>query len=999
MTDQVTTLDQTTAVIDLTSASQGPVGFRYPGSPPFGDNELERQLFKGRARESSTVLHSILGSDLFLLYAVSGLGKTSLLNAGVMHELRERGYWPVSVRLNEPCPNATRAILTQLESAAAADPTIELEVRPGARLDSAELTLWDLLGSLEAWRNDELQQLVLVLDQFEELFTLDWDDDVRDLFISELGDVVRGHQTGARRTSTGQSKASSLPPRVKFVLVIREDALGELEALSTDIPNYMRHRFRLGPLDLDQAESAIREPGLVDDGRIGSARFEYTEEAAQEILDFLRTTTERGSTIRGDTVDPSQLQIICQYIERAILPQKKPAGSKSLVTIEAHDLGGHEGLERILSAFYDRIVESFPKSQQKAVESLCETGLINQNGRRLSLEEGEIGAAHSVTPEMLQQLVDQRLLRADPRVGSVYYEISHDTLVSPILAHRDRRRAEQRRKRLRWIGAAAGVIAIALVALSTLLLYGNDAEAEASAMPLGVGEAVRASLDDETSIARFVIADSPDTPLVIEVVPDLADEAYPLDVEIGGVNRVSPGQAEWSFLPPSPGGESTRNVNVTGNASTGSFTVTARPAQPPILEADENVGGAIDTAGEFDVFAVAGEVGAEMVLAVSPVTAGDRAVAKPLNMEITVVAPNGSTTPVDVEPDGPTTFSVGGEPGTFYIVVHGVRDSTGPFDISVSTLEVDVEALAVTSANPDNSSGLPGSEGVISRDQPLAVFSLELEPGTDMAVKVIPEGDFDPVLEVVSPDGLAETVDYDGSGGTELTILGGGGRYDLRVTGYEGSVGSFRIGTSMLETQQLAGGPVAGSLEGPFDVASFEFEGSGQLVAIDVVPVGLLDPVLLIVDPAGIPRIRDLAAAGTETAVIATEPGRYLVVIAGYYDTTGDFELTMTTPTVSQLAVGDEVRGTIATPGDIALYEVATDSSNLAVTLAPSGGLDALLEIAGQEWFFAIADEAGGEVDALVETYTPGSVVLVVSGLWDSTGEFTIYVEPEADTG
>ena len=82
-------------------AGEVTIRYRYPGAPPFEDTDLDRRLFRGRADEADTVLHSILSTNLFLLYAESGLGKTSLLNAGVLHELRTRGHWPVSVRLND----------------------------------------------------------------------------------------------------------------------------------------------------------------------------------------------------------------------------------------------------------------------------------------------------------------------------------------------------------------------------------------------------------------------------------------------------------------------------------------------------------------------------------------------------------------------------------------------------------------------------------------------------------------------------------------------------------------------------------------------------------------------------------------------------------------------------------------------------------------------------------------------------------------------------------
>jgi formylglycine-generating enzyme required for sulfatase activity len=62
----------------------------------------------------------------------------------------------------------------------------------------------------------------------------------------------------------------------------------------------------------------------------------------------------------------------------------------------------------------------------------------------LSLEEGEIQRTYRVSGETLRTVVELRLLRADRRVGSIYYELSHDTLVDPILAARRRREARAR---------------------------------------------------------------------------------------------------------------------------------------------------------------------------------------------------------------------------------------------------------------------------------------------------------------------------------------------------------------------------------------------------------------------------------------------------------------------------------------------------------------------------------------------------------------------------
>ena len=379
--------------------------YRYPGAPPFADTDLDRRLFHGRGVEIDTVLHSILSNNLFLVYGQSGLGKTSLLNAGVMQELRERGHWPVSLRLNDTRVSPAVAIREQLVGEGVTDSAVDIVL--GSDASDEDPTLWDLLGSLEVWRGNDLQRPVLVLDQFEELFTLDWDPAVRERFIREFGEVVRGHRSGGN--------GETPPPDVRFVLVIREDAVGLLEELSVDVPQIMRHRFRLGPLDPERAETAIREPGLLDDERLDSRRFEYTEEAAGAILSFLRTSSVRGVTKLADGVDPSQLQIVCQYVERAIVARKSEGlDPEAVVRIEAADLGGRAGLDRILSDFYRRAVETMPASEQKWVCNLCERGLINAQERRLSLEQESIEGDFGVGRSTLQALVDTRLLRSEP---------------------------------------------------------------------------------------------------------------------------------------------------------------------------------------------------------------------------------------------------------------------------------------------------------------------------------------------------------------------------------------------------------------------------------------------------------------------------------------------------------------------------------------------------------------------------------------------------------
>ncbi len=93
---------------------------------------------------------------------------------------------------------------------------------------------------------------------------------------------------------------------------------------------------------------------------------------------------------------------------------------------------------------------------------LCEQFLISPEGRRLSVEGRELRLQLKLPPEILNDLVERRLLRTDRRSDSTYYELSHDALVQPVL--------EGRRVQALVVGGAA-VLAGAVCLLVGALLF------------------------------------------------------------------------------------------------------------------------------------------------------------------------------------------------------------------------------------------------------------------------------------------------------------------------------------------------------------------------------------------------------------------------------------------------------------------------------------------------------------------------------------------------
>lgn len=422
---------------------------RYPGARSFRDDDLDRKIFYGRSSEKDTLLHLILAEDLVVLYARSGTGKTSLLNAGVLQGLRDEDYLPLMVRLNDPTAGPFKTLYEGIEEAAR---------RQGVEYVKGEqASLWHFFKTMELWREDTLLTPVLILDQFEELFTLQSQEN-RNAFIEQFAHLVRGN---APRGANGEpaQHLSDASPALKVLLSIREDFLGNLEDLAHKVPHILHTRFRLGPLSPADARQAIEKPAQIVDAQITTPRFEYTAGTVDKILKFLCQRRVRETMVPSEEVEPFQLQLICQHVE-SIVGSRQATNDSNLTIDYEEDLAGDDGLRGMLKHFYDAQIEELaPVYGKKSLFRLCEEGLISSHGRRLSLEEGEIERQFKIPPPALLQLVDRRLLRAEPRLGSKFYELSHDTLVDPILESRKKR---TRSRRIRNAGISAALVFLIL---------------------------------------------------------------------------------------------------------------------------------------------------------------------------------------------------------------------------------------------------------------------------------------------------------------------------------------------------------------------------------------------------------------------------------------------------------------------------------------------------------------------------------------------------------
>lgn len=437
----------------------------WPGLMPF--TEEAQAYFHGRETEAAELLRLIKRETLTVLFGQSGLGKSSLLHAGLFPQLRAEEFLPVYVRLDVSAQALPLA--EQVLAAIAATCAQHSVESPGAV--SGE-TLWEFFHRRDAdfWSaRNRLLTPVLVLDQFEEIFTLgrrieDMEQRCR-AFLEELGDLIedRAPAALAQRLDLEPALAQTLDfsrHTYKVVLSFREDYLAEFEGLRDLIRSIMHNRLRLTRMNGEQAKEAV----LLSGGPL------VTDAVAQQIIRFVaapRAGVRGGDELSRLEIEPALLSVVCRELNNQRLRKRQPQ-----ITTDMLQAGAQQ---QIIRDFY----ESSLAGIDPRVREFIEDQLLTEAGFRDSFAYDDALALPGVTREAIALLIARRLLRLEERSSVLRVELTHDLLTEVARESRDqrqqrdaeRRKQEQetvRRRRSRRFGVIAGLATVGAIAVAVV---------------------------------------------------------------------------------------------------------------------------------------------------------------------------------------------------------------------------------------------------------------------------------------------------------------------------------------------------------------------------------------------------------------------------------------------------------------------------------------------------------------------------------------------------
>lgn len=429
----------------------------WPGLASY--DEAAQAYFAGRDAEIADLVRRITDEPVTVLFGKSGLGKSSLLKAGVFPVLRQRGLLPVPLRLlfGSDAPEPFEQIAQALFEAFAAE-NIDHPPRADGEL------LWDYLhrDGLRFWTPKVRPvQPVFVLDQFEEVFTLGRraGGGVADALRDRLADLAGNRIPAQLAERAERNEALALDVHAqpyKIVLSLREDFLPDLEGWVQAMPSLRRNRMRLAPLQRREALQAVhneRTAHLVDAA------------LAARIVDYLAGAADGDA---APVVEPALLSLVCRGINEARKHNDKERFDDAM--FEA-------GKGRIVVDFYRESLADQPARVARFIEDelVTEQGFRNSYSVVAAVERG------LVRREEIAALVDRRLLRLEHHLGAERVELTHDLLTRAVLEGRGRRVAQEagrQRRRILWRYGSAGLAAIALIVVLIGVLYNHRVSSE-----------------------------------------------------------------------------------------------------------------------------------------------------------------------------------------------------------------------------------------------------------------------------------------------------------------------------------------------------------------------------------------------------------------------------------------------------------------------------------------------------------------------------------------
>lgn len=394
----------------------------YVGLQPY--SEGDQDYFFGRERDSRIITSNLYAASLTVLYGPSGVGKSSILRAGVFPRLQTSPRTAVVIFDGWADQNVLSTLkVLCLEAVASATGETDLQFDLSLPLDELLFSATQAFGGT----------ILIILDQFEEYFLYHPETEIDNLFDEEFARTINRDEIDGN-----------------FLVSMREDSLSRLDRFRVRIPNMLSNALRLRHLDDDSARAAIRKPLEVYAAQHPDRPPMFIEDGlVDELLEEIQVEKlmigEGGQGVIERFATEADVRIEAPFLQLALTRlwnEERERGSQVLRHETLHALGG---AGRIIRTHMDSAMNALSPEEQEIAVNLFRY-MVTPSGTKIAYTVADLEYYAGVTGS-LQPMLD-KLSHGDVRIlspvtspgepGIIRYQIYHDVLAPAVLDWRAR---------------------------------------------------------------------------------------------------------------------------------------------------------------------------------------------------------------------------------------------------------------------------------------------------------------------------------------------------------------------------------------------------------------------------------------------------------------------------------------------------------------------------------------------------------------------------------
>ncbi len=335
--------------------------------------------FFGRDKEIMDVLKKTINNKLTILVGESGVGKTSLLNAGLKQRLIEKGYYVFNVRASQDFQD---------------------DLFRNIKRQFCEFSSKDFFRFLKRLSKEGFT-IVILFDQFEEIFTFK-NVNLKSTILSFFEEILTNDEIS-----------------LKIVLCLREEFLAYLWELSESMPElYDRNNtYRLKKLAREEAKQSIINT-------IKHIKYQINDNLVEQLLDDF--------TQQEESIYPPYIQIVCHRVFSNHKTIYKEISKKTPINLPDYKKLGKS--QKIITEYFEEILDGFSFEEREVInEILAHMITYFHTKQRITQEKiEEINKNRIDIDKTLNRLINHRIIKKIETEKNEY-ELIHDFLAKEIM--------------------------------------------------------------------------------------------------------------------------------------------------------------------------------------------------------------------------------------------------------------------------------------------------------------------------------------------------------------------------------------------------------------------------------------------------------------------------------------------------------------------------------------------------------------------------------------